>query len=185
MVFAFGLFAGGVNAQRLALKTNLLYDATLTPNIGAEWAWGRHTTTHLAYGLNPWEFGNGKQAKHWSLDGEYRWWPCSKFNGHFFGVQALGGEFNMAKLHAKLPFYGWPSDLKERRYEGWNVGGGLVYGYQWILSRHWNLEAEVAAGYQHIKYDCYPCADCGTREKSGHKNYFGLTKLGLSLVYLF
>ena len=41
-----------VRAQKLAVKTNLLYDATTTPNIGAELQTGRHTSLQVVYGLN-------------------------------------------------------------------------------------------------------------------------------------
>lgn len=116
-----------LNAQHAAVKTNLLYDATLTPNLGVELGLGRKSTMQVLYGLNLWKhpLNNDKMWKHWQLLGEYRWWPCSKFNGHFIGVHAMGGEFDMQKVRFKLPFYNWPSDLRDKRYEGWNAGGGL------------------------------------------------------------
>ena len=57
------------NAQTVGIKTNLLYDATLTPNIGAEVALGRRTTAQVVYGLNPWKFSSTstKQLRHWVL----------------------------------------------------------------------------------------------------------------------
>lgn len=177
-----------VHAQKLALKTNLLYDATLTPNIGAELGLGRKHTLQAFYSLNLWNHPlqkDDRNWKHWQLLGEYRWWPCSKFNGHFIGVHVNGGEFNMQKVHFKLPFYNWPKDLKDNRYEGWNVGGGFTYGYQWILARHWNIEASLGVGYQRIEYKKFPCAECGNVEERGHKNYFGPDKLALSLMYVF
>lgn len=177
--------AAMVNGQKLAVKTNLLYDATLTPNLGAELGLSHRSTLQLVYGLNPWKLSDGKSLRHWQLMPEYRWWLCSKFNGHFFGVHAMGGQFNMAKVDATLPFTGWPADLKDYRYEGWNVGAGLTYGYQWILSRHWNAEAAIGIGYNHIKYKKYPCAECGTMADEGRRNYFGPTKAVLSLVYVF
>lgn len=116
-----------LNAQHAAVKTNLLYDATLTPNLGVELGLGRKSTMQVLYSLNLWKhpLNNDKMWKHWQLLGEYRWWPCSKFNGHFIGVHAMGGEFDMQKVRFKLPFYNWPSDLRDKRYEGWNAGGAL------------------------------------------------------------
>lgn len=172
-------------AQSVAVKTNLLYDATLTPNLGVEMGLGKRTTAQLSYGLNPWKFSEGKSIRHWQLVGEGRYWFCSKFNGHFLGVHAMGGQFNMAKVNAKLYTINWPKDLKDNRYEGWNAGLGVTYGYQWILSRHWNVEAAVGVGYNYIHYKKNPCEPCGTVEQQGHKNYFGPTKLALSLMYVF
>ena len=87
-------------AQRVAVKTNLLYDATLTPNVGIELGMGRKHTLQGFYSLNLWKkpLGDHRQWKHWQAGLEYRWWPCSKFNGHFVGVHAMGGEFNFAEI---------------------------------------------------------------------------------------
>lgn len=177
----------------LALKTNLLYDLTTTPNLGLEIGAGPRSTINLVYGLNPWSFHgtNGKhQAKHWVLMPEYRWWFCTKFDGHFLGVHAMGGQFNASRLHIFLPggFFGGENLIKgvrDHRYEGWFAGGGISYGYQWILSRHWNFEAEIGIGYNYIKYKKFDCNTCSRKTGEGHTNYAGVTKAALSLVYLF
>lgn len=172
------------NAQKVALKTNLLYDATTTPNLGAELAMGKKSTLQLFYGLNPWKFASyrTKQLRHWLLMPEYRYWTCQKFNGHFFGIHALGGQYNVGGIDLPNPVF---KDLDEKRYEGWYAGGGLTYGYQWLLSRHWNLEASVGVGYIRFHYKEFPCTECGALIQENNKNYFGPTKLALSLMYCF
>lgn len=172
------------NAQKVALKTNLLYDATTTPNLGAELAMGKKSTLQLFYGLNPWKFASDrtKQLRHWLLMPEYRYWTCQKFNGHFFGIHALGGQYNVGGIDLPNPIF---KDLDEKRYEGWYAGGGLTYGYQWLLSRHWNLEAYVGVGYIRFHYKEFPCTECGALIQENNKNYFGPTKLALSLMYCF
>ena len=172
------------NAQKVALKTNLLYDATTTPNLGAELAMGKKSTLQLFYGLNPWKFASDrtKQLRHWLLMPEYCYWTCQKFNGHFFGIHALGGQYNVGGIDLPNPVF---KDLDEKRYEGWYAGGGLTYGYQWLLSRHWNLEASVGVGYIRFHYKEFPCTECGALIQENNKNYFGPTKLALSLMYCF
>lgn len=178
---------------QLAVKSNLLYDATTTPNIGAEYAVGFRNTVNLTYGLNPWSHGEGasrKMAKHWVLMPEYRWWLCSAFSGHFVGIHAMGGEFNASNVNLPLPgvFFGGDnirSGVRHRRYEGKYLGAGVTYGFQYVLTGHWNIEAEIGAGYDHVWYDQYACGDCGSRQDSGGSNYIGLTKLGISLLYIF
>lgn len=178
-------------SAQLAIKTNLLYDATTTPNIGIEVGLGKRHTAQIFYGLNPWSFkGGDSKAKHWLLMPEYRWWTCTVFNGWFFGVHAMGGEFNAGNVNLPIPGAFFKGDnlqkeLKDYRYEGKYLGGGLTAGYQWILSKHWNIEAELGVGYDHIWYDKYPCAECGTRLEKAETNYIGLTKLGLSILYIF
>lgn len=181
-----------VEAQ-LAVKSNLLYDATTTPNLGLEYAISQKSSINLVYGLNPWEFDSekdAKMAKHWSVTPEYRWWLCSVFNGHFFGIHAMGGEFNASNISIPLPggFVAGENlvkGVKDSRYQGGFAGGGITYGYQYILSRHWNLEAEIGVGYDYVWYDQYRCGDCGGKISHGHTNYVGITKLGVSFLYLF
>ena len=176
---------GTAKAQQVALKTNLLYDATTTPNIGAEMGIGKQSTVQLFYGLNPWKFGHGddmKYAKHWILNPEYRYWFCQRFNGSFVGIHAFGGEYDAANV--KVPFGFW-NELEDHRFEGWYVGGGVSYGYQWVLSRHWNFEAAVGVGAAYIDYGKFNCGECGKKVEDGHKIYVGPTKLALSLLYMF
>ena len=112
---------------QFAVKTNLLYDATTTPNIGAELRVGSRSTVNLVYGLNPWTFSSEthgqRKAKHWVLMPEYRWWTCSAFNGHFLGVHAFGGQMNASNVSIPLPggFFGGDniaSEVKRHRYQG-------------------------------------------------------------------
>lgn len=192
LVFAMIFMVSAAQAQ-FAVKTNLLYDATTTPNLGVEVGVGSRSTVNLVYGLNPWTFhhnGTTRKAKHWVLMPEYRWWLCSKFDGHFIGVHALGGEYNASNLNIPFPgaFFGGENirtGLRDKRYQGWYAGGGFTYGYQWSLSRHWNLEAEIGAGYVYTDYKKFNCSDCGGKIGEGHTNYLGLTKLGLSFIYIF
>ena len=171
-------------AQKVALKTNALYWATTTPNLGVEASVGRKHTVQLFYGLNPWKQSGGDQSslRHWLLMPEYRYWFCQSFNGWFIGAHLMGGQFNMASVD--LPF-GIFSGLEDHRYEGWYAGGGVTAGYQWPLSKHWNIEASLGIGYDYIKYDKFRCGECGERIKSDHTNYVGPTKLALSVMYIF
>ena len=170
--------------QKIALKTNAFYWATTTPNLGIEASLGRKHSVQLFYGLNPWKQSGGDQTslRHWLLMPEYRYWFCQSFNGWFIGAHLMGGEFNMASVD--LPF-GVFNELEDHRYEGWYAGGGITAGYQWPLSKHWNIEASLGIGYDYIKYDKFRCGECGERLKSDHTNYFGPTKLALSVLYIF
>lgn len=195
--FAFLLvsfYAISCYSQQVAIKTNTLYDATLTPNLGLEIATGARQSFQFFYGLNAWNYGSNAKgdikANHWLVMPEYRWWSCTVMNGWFFGIHAMGGEFNAGNLEPMLPgtfFKGinMQKEVKDTRFEGGFAGGGLTVGYQFILSRHWNLELEAGAGYNYVWYDQFPCAECGTRIQNGNTNYVGLTKAGLVLMYVF
>ena len=68
-----------------------------------------------------------------------------------------------------LPFGILPKTEKGRHYEGWYVGGGLTYGYQWLLSEHLNLEGSIGLGYIYSPYKLYGrCDKCLDKD---HRNY--------------
>ena len=184
----------GAAAQQIALKTNLLYDATTTPNLGLEFGLSSKSSLNIVYGLNPWKFSTDTHGerfvKHWVVMPEYRWWTCTTMNGHFFGVHAMGGQLNVSNVSLPVPgvfFSGLnlKNAARDGRYQGIFAGAGLTYGYQYPLSKHWNIEGEIGVGYAHLWYDQYPCGDCGTKISTGDANYLGLTKLGLSIMYVF
>ena len=67
-------FATGVNAQKqrtqtylpkIAIKTNALYWATSTPNLGLEIGLAKKLTLDISGNYNPWKFSDNKQLKHW------------------------------------------------------------------------------------------------------------------------
>lgn len=172
--------------QDLAVKTNLFYGGyTLTPNLGAEVGIGKRSTLDLGGGYNPWNrhgtVTDNKKLVHWLGQIEYRYWLCQKFNGHFFGVHALGSQYNISQH--KLPML-FGKHSKDYRYEGWAVGAGISYGYQFILGKRWNLELNIGVGYARLEYDKYECKKCGQKIGSEHKNYFGPTKAGVSIMFM-
>ncbi len=164
------------NSPHFAVKTNVLSDATLSPSLAFELGLGPKSSLDLYGAYNNWTFSDNKKWKHWIAQPGIRWWTCERFDGSFFGVHLHGGEFNVGGVG---PF----KTLKENRYEGWFVGGGVSYGYQWTLSNRFSLEAEIGAGYARMWYDKFGCAECAPKIGEGTYNYFGPTKAILNLVF--
>ena len=176
MAFSFTL-----SAQKAALKTNLLYGATATPNLQLELGLSKKSTLELGAGMNWFEFSDNKKFKHILVQPEYRYWFCETFNGSFIGIHAHGAQFNVGGWDIPV---GRLDAFKNRRYEGYLYGAGVSYGYQWVLSPRWNFEASLGGGFARIHYDKYQCATCGTKLDDGKYNYFGVTKAALSLIYI-
>lgn len=187
VLFLFMLFVGfSVKSQNIAIKSNLLYDAIAVANLGVEAPLAPRWTLDVSANLNAWAI-NQHKWKHWLVQPELRYWLCDRFQGHFFGLHAIAGQYNVGNLHNNIHFLGTDfSDLTHNRYQGWMFGAGLAYGYSWILAKHWNIEAEIGLGWIHTRSDVYPCADCGTKlaEDKNH-DYVGPTKAAVSLIYLF
>ena len=177
--------AASSSAQQFGLKTNLLYYATATVNLGGELRVAPHWSVDLSGNLNAWNMADGRRWKHWMVQPEARYWLCDATTGHFLAVHALGGKFNFGHLpFARDIVYDF-GDLRDHRYQGWAVGAGVGYGYSWLLGRHWNLEAELGLGWIHADYDRFECEGCGKKVGSGKKDMFLPTKAAVNIVYVF
>lgn len=181
VILALAASLSGSYAQKVAIKNNLLYDATATPNLALEMALSRKMTLELGAGINWFDFSDNRKAKHVLVQPELRWWTCDVFNGHFFGVHGHAAQFNVGGWDIPV---GRLETFKDNRYQGYLYGGGISYGYQWLLSPRWNLETSIGGGFARIHYDKYPCTECGSKIDDGKQNYWGVTKAAVSLIYI-
>lgn len=175
-----------VRAQSFAVKTNLIYDATATVNVGMEVGLAPRWTFDLSGNLNTWSKNEYTKWKHWMVQPEARYWFCDRFSRHFIGAHLLTGAFNFGNIDNNISFLGTDfSVLSDYRYQGYAYGGGLAYGFAFVLSKHLNLELEVGAGYVYLDYEKFECADCGRKVGESNHHYVGPTKAAINLVYLF
>ena len=120
-------WAGGrAWAQDIGVKTNILYWATSTPNLGFEFGLGKRTTLDLAGGYNPWTLDReaNRKIRHWMVMPEFRYWLCERFNGHFFGVHSGYAFYNLSGV--RIPFRG--KSTKDHRYQAW-ASPMVITGY--------------------------------------------------------
>ncbi|MDR2585666.1 MAG: DUF3575 domain-containing protein [Prevotellaceae bacterium] len=163
------------------IKTNLLYDATTTINLGIEFRVGERSSLEIPFNYNPWTFSNNVKWKHFLVQPEFRLWTQELFNGHFWGVHTHYALYNIGGL-PRPPFSKYMND---HRFEGRLMGVGISWGYRWNISDRWEMEATVGAGYAYQAYDRYPCDRCSRLIGNETKHYFGPTKAGVSLIYSF
>lgn len=183
----FGIFLSvGARAQDVAIKTNVLYDATATVNLGVEVGVAPKWTIDLSGNLNAWNIKEDMKWKHWMVQPEARYWFCDRFSRHFLGFHAMGGQYNIGGIKNNISFLGTNfKNFTDQRYQGWSLGAGVAYGYAFILGKHWNLELEVGVGYAYFNYDIFSCAGCGRNIGAVDHHYFGPTKAAINLVYVF
>lgn len=170
-----------------ALKTNLLYDAALVPNLGAELYWGKNWSVGANLMYAWWQ--NGASSKFWRVYGGdiyLRKWFGQKaeenpFAGHHIGV------------YAQLLTYDFC--LGDKGYMGGQPGGniwdklqyacGVEYGYSFPIARRLNLDFTLGLGYMGGTYHEYRIADgCKVWQATKNRNWFGPTKAEVSLVWL-
>mgnify|MGYP003197203732 FL=1 len=165
------LLASEVRAQHVAVKSNAVFWSVLAPNAGVEVALNRKATMAVSGAWKPWTVRNGENIRFWIAQPEGRYWFCEAFEGHFIGAHILGAQYYLQH--------------NGRIYDGFLAGSGFTYGYDWVLSPRWNLEALIGFGYARLWYkerSDLPCDRCA-RERS--RNYLGPTAVSLSVSYLF
>lgn len=186
------LMASGatIQAQVVGLKTNLLSDIALSPSLGVEIGLAPKWSLDLSGQINAWTLkrnGRDHKWKHVLVQPEARYWFCQRFAGHFVGLHAIGGIYNVGNLNIPMDFLGFNLRvLKDKRFQGWTAGAGVAYGYAWPVHKHWNIEAEIGVGWMYTRFDEYPCLPCGNAIKEDVvRNYVGPTKLAVNVEYLF
>jgi len=167
----------------LALKTNLLYDLLLAPNIEAEMSFG--------------------QDSRWSIMAEYNnpWWRWSKLN-QSYEIQEFGLELRKwfwPRCQGGRPFlcgqfYGAYAAVAKYDLERNKVGNqgevfsaGLTYGYSMPLADRWNLELSASLGIiagQRRHYNAEFDSTHLIYKYTKNLFYAGPTKLKITLVYL-
>lgn len=169
-----------VKAQNIAVKNNILYDASTTPNFGIELRLSNKWTTGINVALNPWTFSDNKKLKHLLVAPQLRYWLCESFSGHFFGANIAYVHYNVSDI--KFPF-GLYGGVDGERRQGDLAAIGASYGYSWVLSPHWSLEAEAGLDLGYTWSDRYDSRKCGTYRGSDNK-FLVLPKLALNIVYI-
>lgn len=170
-------------AQSFALRNNLLYDVTLTPNLGADIRIDSLWTLGAVVGINAWDVDKEKNKKwrHLLIEPNVRrWLNRTPFSKSYIEGDLIYSHFNVGNTTIPFSLY---DAVKEKRLQGDLFALGGKYGYSWILARHWRIEAEagIAIGYAWFKE--YECATCGQQLGEGDR-IFLLPQLGINVVYI-
>lgn len=160
---------------RWGIKTNVAYLTATVANLGVEYCFGSHYSVDVPVIYSPYTVARNYRLRLLAVQPEFRYWLKQPAKGHFFGVHLNIGAFNI-------------SVDKKKRYQSPDgfYGAGISYGYVLPFAKQWAAEFMLGVGYIHTKYDTYYNIPNGARfEKGISYNYWGLTKVGISLVYRF
>ena len=162
-------------SYRWAVKTNVAYLAATVANLGIEYRFGEHYSIDLPVIYSPYTVSRDFRLRFLAVQPEFRYWLRKPLQGHFFGVHLNMGAFNVAVN----------SNTRYQSPDGF-YGVGISYGYVLPIARHWAAEFTLGAGYVYTKYDSYYNIPNGALLERGIRyNYWGLTKVGISLSYRF
>lgn len=169
-------------AQHVAISNNVVFDAMGALSAGVEIPFAKRSSFEVYGSIRPWKRTETGVHKHWLVQTQYRFWPCQVMNGFFLGPYIHGGEFNIGNRGL---IFGMLPELKPYRYEGWFLGAGFGIGYEFVLAKHWNLGLDAGVGYTYIDYKQFNCEVCGALKDHDVYHHWGLSKLGLSIIYVF
>lgn len=162
------------SGRYLAVKTNLAAWAGTIMNLAADVQVSEHFSVELPVLWCPWYVSDKHAVKTFTIQPEARYWLSKPGAGHFFGVHAHVGWYSVK----------WNRD----RYQDTDrplLGTGISYGYLLPFNEHWAGEFTLGAGYANMRYGTYYNMDNGARIDTRTKNYWGITRIGLSVVYRF
>lgn len=165
----------------IALKTNLLFDIALTPNVEVELPLRNQHWSVMAECWFPWYVWhhNSRAYQLLYVGGEGRYWLGDRYRqeqltGHFIGVFAGGGKYD----------FEWNS----KGYQGeFYLMAGISYGYARRIGKRLHVEFNVGVGYLQTEYRRYTGVEDDRYlvwQNDGRYSWFGPTKAKVSLVWL-
>ena len=171
-----------VCAQRdfhMTIGNNLLYDATLTPNLRVGLKLSEHWSAGLTTGYRPWPTDEATNTKwrHLLLSPDVRYWLKGVNTGHFIGGNLIYAHYNIANVDPIIY-----KVEKNIRRQGDLGAVGVFYGYSWALGRYWNIEALIGGAVAYTKYEAFACGHCGKKLKDDKKVLL-MPQAALSIVY--
>lgn len=162
-----------------AVKTNMLYDALLVPNIGIEVAFADQWSIAANWMYSWWKCDH--RQRYWRIYGgdiEGRWW---------FGPLALEKPLQGHHIGAYAQLATYDIEFGGRGWQGskYNYAAGVSYGFSLPIARHLNLDFNLGLGYMWGRYKTYkPMDGHYVWQSTKKRNYFGPTKAEISLVWL-
>jgi hypothetical protein len=161
----------------LCLKTNLAFWGAGVANAGVEFPIGRQLSVDIPIIYSPYTIANDWRIRMLGIQPEVRWWTEQAMKGHFIG------------MHSHLAYYNISTNQlnryqdRDRKTPLW--GFGMSYGYALPLHKRWNMEFTIGGGYARLDYDVFYNVNNGAVSDSGTKNYWGMTRAAINLIYQF
>jgi long-subunit fatty acid transport protein len=179
------LTISAVYSQKIAVKSNVLYDATGTINVGGEYAINKKMSANLSVNYNGWALKEPQMWKHIMVQPEFRYWLRETYNEHYAGVHLIYSTFDIERM--SLPIFGF--DRRHLYKDGTAYGAGVSYGYQLYLTPRLNLEFSIGVGFMNLKYKKYVWNEYPPNPSDSPipvltRNYIGPTQVGVSVVYI-
>ena len=165
-------------ASYFALKSNLLYDALLIPNLSLE--------ASISGG---WTLAAGGMFAWWSKDAKHRYWRI--YGGDlevrkYFGALSKSKPLQGHHLGIYGDFLTYDFEFGAKGYQSKaTYAAGIKYGYSHPIGKRLNLDFALGIGYLHSNYKTYvPKDGCYVYQETKKRKWLGPTQAEISLVWL-
>ena len=165
-------------ASYFALKSNLLYDALLVPNLSLEASIG-----------SGWTLAAGGMFAWWSKDAKHRYWRI--YGGDleirkYFGTLSKSKPLQGHHLGIYGDFLTYDFEFGAKGYQSKaTYAAGIKYGYSHPIAKRLNLDFALGIGYLHSNYKTYvPRDGCYVYQETKKRKWLGPTQAEISLVWL-
>ena len=165
-------------ASYFALKSNLLYDALLVPNLALEASIG-----------SGWTLGAGGMLAWWNKDAKHRYWRI--YGGDleirkYFGTLSKSKPLQGHHLGIYGDFLTYDFEFGAKGYQSKaTYAAGIKYGYSHPIANRLNLDFALGIGYLHSNYKTYvPRDGCYVYQETKKRKWLGPTQAEISLVWL-
>lgn len=159
------------------LGTNILYDAATVANLSLEIGFAHRIALNLSSTFSPWDIRPDHKFRTLLLQPELRCYLSKGFKGHYLGVEGHYGWYNIAICN--MDRY----QDKDGSTPLW--GAGLSYGYVVSFNKHLGMDFSVSAGYAELVYDCFYNIENGAKFTTVTREWWGPTRVGMSIYYQF
>lgn len=162
----------------LSVATNLLYISALIPNISLEFPLGKYWSIGINWHYT-WLFRNSKHL-YWQTYGgtvAVRRYFSMKVDDLFCGHH-LG-------LYGQMLTYDFEFGGRGEQAANWQYGGGIEYGYDFMIGRNLRIDLFLGFGYMGGRYERYdPEYGYYVWKETINRHWIGPTMAGVSLVWL-
>ena len=159
--------------QRLAIKTNMLYDAALMPSLELEYKFNDKWSVGLEANVAWWLYEKRNrryQIMTFTPEVRYHFKSSKPWQGHYLGLFAGGGKY----------------DLENGRKGYMGEGGylGISYNYMWSISNTFSLELGLGVGAMYTRYKKYvPIDGWSVYRETKNMWYGGPLRVKFALVW--
>lgn len=158
-------------AQRVSVKTNVLYWATASPNVGLEFRLNRHLTLNVEGAANYFKIKDISTHGMAFMPEMRYWFSLRPQAGHSVGIMGLVADYDVV--------------FNGNKHKGDAFGFGPTYGYSFVLSRHLSLETTLGLGLLRVREKNFkPDSQVCPTEPNNCKWMVAPLKLGVTFVYI-